>query len=209
MTLDPGDTMRSMGTTYSIRDLGILPGQSKHEELQVDLVPYVQGGVDYVDAGGKAPVLAPKQPTAPVIEYVVAGGEVPARLDVTEMSEGTSFRLRFEATYDGPCARCLEPAHFTAHVDSHMVHDETAAEDEDELRSVHVDDRLHVLDVSSWAREEVGVQFPTRLLCRPDCRGLCPQCGVDLNEHPEHEHEQPTDSRWDALRQLQVEPADD
>jgi uncharacterized protein len=198
-----------MGTTYSIRDLGILPGQSKHEELQVALVPYVQGGVDYVDAGGKAPVLAPKQPTAPVIEYSVEGGEVPVLLDVTEMTDGTAFRLRFEATYTGPCARCLEPATFTAHVDSHMVHDETAPADADELRSEHVDDHLHHLDVSAWAREEVGLQFPTRLPCRPDCRGLCPQCGLDLNEHPDHEHEQPTDSRWDALKDLQVESTED
>ena len=58
---------------------------------------------------------------------------------------------------------------------------------------------------TGWAQEEVGLQFPTQLLCRPDCRGLCPQCGENLNEHPDHAHEVQTDSRWDALKGLQLE----
>jgi uncharacterized protein len=32
-------------------------------------------------------------------------------------------------------------------------------------------------------------------LCRPDCRGLCPVCGVNLNEHPEHRCEKRNDER--------------
>lgn len=192
-----------MGTTFSLRDLGISPGQARHEELELELRPYVQGAVELVIDGDKAPVLAPKAPPPARIEYAVLDGTVPARLDITAMTEGHSFRLRFEADYTGPCARCLEPATFHVDVDAHAVHD--ADTDDEELRSDHVDDRANQLDVSGWAREEVGLRFPTSVLCRPDCRGLCPQCGADLNEHPDHEHEQPTDSRWDALRALQLE----
>ncbi len=199
-----------MGTMFSLRDLGISPGQARHDELQVELVPYVQGAVDYVDAGGKAPALAPKgtrrAPATPVgIEYTVPDGAVTAQLDTTAMTEGTSFRLRFHAAYTGPCARCLEPAAWSADVDAWAVHDPDAAEDDDDLRSEHVDDSTNMLDVSAWAREEVGLQFPTRVLCRPDCRGLCGECGINLNEHPDHAHEKPVDSRWDALKSLQVE----
>src|SRR5688572_30302047 len=103
------------GTTFSLRDLGLSPGQSRHDELELELVPYVQGAVDYVDAGGKAPALAPKGVAKPAaepvgIEYAVIDDKVTAQLDTTAMTEGTSFRLRFQADYTGPCARCLEPA---------------------------------------------------------------------------------------------------
>lgn len=193
-----------MGTTYSLRDLGISPGQAKQEHLEVEVAPYVQGAIEFADDGGGGKAPKSQQPGRPPgIEYSPKGNAVAATLDVNAMTEGTAFRLRFETDYEGPCARCLEPATLHVSVDDHIVHDETS--DEPELRSDHVDDRLLQLDVSGWAQESVGVRFPTRVLCRPDCRGLCPQCGVDLNEHPDHAHEQPADSRWDALRALQLE----
>jgi uncharacterized protein len=187
-------------TTYSLRDLGISPGQSKGEQLELELPPYRQGGVDFIpEHGGTAPASG-------VIEYVPRASPVSARIDVTAMTEGTSFRLRFSADYDGPCARCLEPASWHAQVDAHAVHDEQA--DDEDLRSDHVDDQAHSLDVTGWAREEVGLLFPTRVLCRADCRGLCGQCGASLNDDPDHAHEQPPDSRWDALRTLQLDGGD-
>ncbi|MCW2928561.1 MAG: hypothetical protein JWM86_2529 [Thermoleophilia bacterium] len=202
--IDTIDTIGRMGTTYSLRDLGINAGQAKQIELELELVPYVQGAIEYVDAGGeKGPVLGPKPPVSSGIEYEVAGGSVPAKLDVTAMTEGNSFRLRFAATYTGPCARCLEPASWSVEIDAHAVHD--ADTDEEELRSDHVDDQTNLLDVSAWAREEVGLLFPTRVLCRPDCRGLCAQCGENLNDNPDHGHEKPSDSRWDALKELALE----
>ncbi len=200
---DPTRYDPCMGTTFSLRDLGISPGQGRHEELELELVPYVQGAIEYADdhGGGKAPKSSVPAPDR--IEYVVDGGQVPAQLDVTAMTEGTSFRLRFHADYAGPCSRCLEPATWSVDVDAHAVHDPEA--DDDELKSEHVDDKLHQLHVSGWAREEVGLLFPTQVLCRSDCRGLCGECGINLNEHPDHAHEQPMDSRWDALRDLQLE----
>ena len=194
-----------MTTTFSLRDLGLSAGQARHDELQLELVPYVQGAVEYPDdhGGGKQSKAQATAPASPGIEYAVAGGSVPATLDTTAMTDGLSFRLRFSADYAGPCARCLEPASWHVDVDAHAVHD--ADSDEVDLRSDHVDDHTNQLDVTGWAQEEVGLVFPTKVLCRPDCRGLCPQCGIDLNEHPDHAHEKPMDSRWDALKDLQLE----
>jgi uncharacterized protein len=186
-----------MTTTFSLRDLGISAGQSRHEQLELGLSPYRQGGVDFVpEHGGRAP-------SAGVIEYSPTASPVPARLDVTAMTEGNSFRLRFAAGFTGPCSRCLEPAQWQVDVDVHAVHDPDS--DDEDLRSEHVDDQANELDVSAWAQEEIGLRFPTQVLCRPDCLGLCGQCGFDLNEDPDHAHEQTTDSRWDALRALKVE----
>ncbi|MFW6088502.1 MAG: YceD family protein [Gemmatimonadota bacterium] len=56
------------------------------------------------------------------------------------------------------------------------------------------------LDVGPALREELLLALPDYPLCRSECRGLCPQCGTDLNEG-DCECVEPTgDSRWDALR---------
>jgi uncharacterized protein len=61
------------------------------------------------------------------------------------------------------------------------------------------DDRL---DLSAWARDALVLALPDKILCRPDCAGLCPVCGHDLNVEP-HTHEQTeVDPRWAALADL-------
>ena len=57
------------------------------------------------------------------------------------------------------------------------------------------------IDLVPLIREEVILATPQAPLCRPDCRGLCPRCGLDLNEKP-HEHEDVADERWGQLSKL-------
>ena len=55
--------------------------------------------------------------------YVVVPDLVPARVDVSRTTaNGWAMRLRFEATLDGPCMRCLDPAEPSYAVDSYEVH---------------------------------------------------------------------------------------
>jgi uncharacterized protein len=72
--------------------------------------------------------------------------------------------------------------------------------DTDELTTPYLtDDRL---DLSAWARDALILALPEKILCRPDCAGLCPECGRDLNREP-HVHEgEEADPRWAALQQL-------
>jgi uncharacterized protein len=71
----------------------------------------------------------------------------------------------------------------------------------EELESPYVQDG--VLDLKAWARDALALTIPTQILCRPDCAGLCPVCGTDLNEAgPEHAHEQEPDPRWAKLSEL-------
>ena len=44
--------------------------------------------------------------------------------------------------------------------------------------------------------------LPDKILCRPDCAGLCPVCGLDLNVEPHVHDEAEPDSRWAALAEL-------
>ena len=48
-----------------------------------------------------------------------------------------------------------------------------------------------MLDVSAWARDAIALALPEKILCRPDCAGLCGVCGKNLNDEP-HEHEEHT-----------------
>jgi uncharacterized protein len=47
--------------------------------------------------------------------------------------------------------------------------------------------------------------LPQQLLCRDDCAGLCPDCGENLNDAPDHAHERAPDPRWAALDQLKFD----
>ena len=77
------------------------------------------------------------------------------------------------------------------------------ADADEELRSPYVVD--DTLDLSAWARDALALQLPDKILCRPDCAGLCPVCGKDLNAEP-HEHvEERLDPRWAKLSELRQE----
>jgi uncharacterized protein len=98
--------------------------------------------------------------------------------------------------------RCLEPAHPQFRVHSREV--SQPGEDDDEFVSPYV--RESVLDVGAWARDALVLVLPAALLCKPDCLGLCPVCGTDLNTaSPEHVHESEPDPRWAALAELKLE----
>jgi uncharacterized protein len=61
-------------------------------------------------------------------------------------------------------------------------------------------DEHHELDLDEPIREAISLAEPIALLCRPDCRGLCPVCGVDLNTVPDHGHaDEALDPRLAAL----------
>lgn len=63
--------------------------------------------------------------------------------------------------------------------------------------------RATTIDVRPAVREELILAAPRFALCRDDCRGLCPQCGADLNQGPCRCRPTAPDPRWDALVALQ------
>jgi uncharacterized protein len=57
------------------------------------------------------------------------------------------------------------------------------------------------IDLTPLLREELILATPLAPLCKPDCKGLCLECGRDLNTDP-HEHQAPVDDRWSKLSKL-------
>jgi DUF177 domain-containing protein len=133
--------------------------------------------------------------------YDVEPAQVDATLDISRMTHGGyALRLRFAAGLTGPCMRCLEPAEPKVAVDAREVDQPGGGE---ELRSPYVEGE--VLDLGAWARDAYALALPAQVVCREDCAGLCPKCGVNLNEDPVHAHEAEPDPRWAKLRELRFE----
>jgi uncharacterized protein len=109
----------------------------------------------------------------------------------------------------GECGRCLQEISdtITVHLGELFAYpgsttDETA--DSDEVRRLQ--DEL--ADLEPVIRDAIVLELPSSPLCRPDCAGLCAQCGQPLAELPaDHSHETP-DPRWSALAGLKDKLAD-
>jgi uncharacterized protein len=133
--------------------------------------------------------------------YGVQPAQIDATLDVSRMTHGGyALRLRFDAGLTGPCMRCLEPAEPSVAVDAREVDQPGSGE---ELRSPYVEGEE--LDLAAWARDAYALALPVQVVCREDCAGLCPKCGVNLNDDPDHAHEAELDPRWAKLRELRFE----
>lgn len=164
-------------TAIDLRRLRLRPGEVRRERVEVELEPFVLGGQRY-------------EPTP---------ATVPADLQITQASGATVFDLRLRAHVTGPCMRCLGFAELQIDVSARELHD-PAAPAADDLRSDYVVENR--LEVASWARDAIALELPEQILCRPDCAGLCPVCGKDLNVEP-HEHaDLELDPRWSVLGEL-------
>ena len=136
--------------------------------------------------------------------YRLTPASTQVRLDISRPARGYAFRMRFPIIVEGPCMRCLEPAGMTTEVDAREI-DQRDTDDE-ELRSPYVDDE-GALDLGRWAHDAALLALPMRILCRPDCAGLCPVCGESLNDADPaaHEHDSGKDPRWAKLDELKLE----
>jgi uncharacterized protein len=167
-------------TTFDLRTLRIRSGDQSRENVEIELQPLVLGGQTYETQPNPAP----------------------AELTVTRASSGTVLELSLNASLEGPCFRCLSDAELPVAL---QLREYQAAkpEGDDDLQSEYLDDDR--LDLSAWAHDAIALALPDKILCRPDCAGLCPVCGKDLNAEP-HEHaEESTDPRWEALSRLREE----
>jgi uncharacterized protein len=166
---------------FDLARLRLTSGEGRRLELHVRVEPFSFGGQT----------------------YAADPDVVPVRLDVSRTTaNGWALRLRFSVAVSGPCVRCLEVAEPSFEVDAREVEQPGSADDE--LRSPYVDDDGE-LDLAAWARDALALTLPAQITCRPDCAGLCPQCGANLNDEPDHAHESAPDPRWSKLSEIRFE----
>ena len=137
--------------------------------------------------------------------------------------DGLVFTGRLEAPVAAECTRCLKPIDpdWTVPVTAFFPYDSGACRDD--RRTGHGKDDVEIIagedesedvyplspdgafaDMESLLRDTLVEALPLQPLCREDCLGLCPQCGADLNEDPDHHHDV-TDIRFAALEQLKAQ----
>jgi uncharacterized protein len=129
--------------------------------MKIRIRDVVSGGIrleyvvkpDEINVAGED-FIEPENPIKVIAELQRAGDFILGKLAVTFICENY-------------CARCLE--HVTREITSHY---------EVELE-IHDGDEW--LDLGAKVREEMLVEWLPRTLCREDCKGICPDCGVDLN----------------------------
>ena len=124
-------------------------------------------------------------------------------LVLTSVSEGVYVSGHVRGSLTGECGRCLNAISesFDVSIGELFAYADSTTEettDEDEVGRMQGD----LLDLESAVRDAVVLTLPTNPLCRPDCPGLCPECGVHFDDLPaDHSHED-VDPRWAALRNL-------
>ena len=115
----------------------------------------------------------------------------PVHLDFDIHKDHERFRLEgtVRAELELPCSRCLEPfrmpvdatfslRYLPASAMTNANDQEREVEAEDLETSYYHDDQI---DLNELLREQFYLALPMKPLCREDCKGLCPQCGTNLN----------------------------
>jgi uncharacterized protein len=149
---------------FDLRSLRFDDRNEAWRQLPIEVDPFVFGGT----------------------EYAVRDGVVGLDLEAARVGERITLTGWFDTVLQGPCERCLELAEvpFQLSGTEVVLRGESEGYEEDEKyvgRSY--------LEADRWIRDLIGAALPSQILCREECRGLCPICGVNLNEEPDHEHE--------------------
>jgi uncharacterized protein len=168
--------------------------------LRIDLRVLERGPVEVAGS------LAPDDPLWAGLDFELTK---PVRVSgqVAGTGEGRYlWRGEVSTALRGECRRCLTPVDVSVEAPVAVLFTDEELADDPSARVI--DARATVLDLSEAVREELILAVPEYVLCRDDCRGLCPGCGQDLNVgscgcRPSR------DPRWGPLERLHQELPDD
>lgn len=138
------------------------------------------------------------------------GSPVDLNMRLEAVVEGVLITGRLRGEAHGECVRCLEPVTmpldlgfqelFTYEPETRDRSREIDLDEEDPLPELVGD----LADLEATLIDAVVLNLPYQPHCRPDCPGLCPECGALLAKDPTHHHEA-ADSRWSGLAGLVFE----
>jgi uncharacterized protein len=144
-------------------------------------------------------------------EDLAAGSPLRGSLHVARTNRGVVVTARLATSIAESCARCLRPIAVPVEV---VVEEEVlpsidvasglALDRSAEPEVVRLTDH-HELELEPLAREAVQLAEPIAPLCRPDCPGLCSECGAELASGPHAHDEPPVDPRLEALLGFRVD----
>ncbi|MEV8343502.1 YceD family protein [Streptomyces niveus] len=143
---------------------------------------------------------------------VPEGAPVELRIRLESVMEGVLVTGTARATAEGECVRCLEPVRQDVAADFQEMFSYPDADDrgrskqaepaddaEDDEDRLYIEDGL--FDLEPVLRDAVVLALPMQPVCRETCAGLCSECGIRLDENPDHHHDA-VDPRWASLQGL-------
>lgn len=128
-------------------------------------------------------------------KFVVFNGGV-FKVDDNILLSGT-----IKYTFEDECARCLTPFENTVEtkMEAALVHQLDEDDNSDEIQ-VKITDGC--VDLEEAIKQMIYLTMPMKSLCKKDCKGICPNCGINLNNENCKCEESLTDPRFDKLREL-------
>jgi uncharacterized protein len=133
--------------------------------------------------------------------HVPDGAPVDADLELESLPDGIVVTGTVSAPWEGQCRRCLGPVRGELAVAVRELFQVTPiVEDARPIEGEQV-------DLEPVVREAVMLELPLAPLCREDCAGLRPECGVGRNGVDCGHGDRPADPRWAALDQLRHPPS--
>ena len=132
-------------------------------------------------------------------------------LNLNASRKGDKVRLvgSLSAAVEIDCDRCLTPVSMPVDKTFDLLYipplraDEEKELEDDDLSVAFY--QRQVIDLDDLVREQIELALPMGRLCGEECRGLCPECGTNLNEAECTCEVDPADSRWGALSRLKSE----
>lgn len=112
------------------------------------------------------------------------------------------------------CSRCLRPLSLPLKSDFHLMYvpfPSGSKESDVALSAEALDLNFYhggEINVDQEMRGQLFLSIPMHPLCQSDCRGLCPQCGEDLNQVRCQCHSEPIDLRWKGLEKFKYKESD-
>ena len=129
--------------------------------------------------------------------------KIEATLDKSVRQVFLDARIQAEGSFF--CDRCLDNFHQELNTLYSMVYIQGARSTidlnkEEEIQILTAD--MNYIDLDDDVRQYILLTIPQKLLCRDDCQGFCPTCGVNKNIASCVCSPPAVDSRWDALKKL-------
>lgn len=133
------------------------------------------------------------------------------RVRVRQLSGGMYvLNATISGTVTVPCRRCLQRAEVPLEESFRVVYQEPGrdalgSEEPGDDDIVWIERNATRIELDQQLRDWLFVETDRYPLCRPDCRGICPRCGQDLNVGSCDCRVEAVDSRWKALEGLELE----
>ena len=120
-------------------------------------------------------------------------------LRMTRTSGGVYGNGQFQAQAETDCVRCLSSFVQDLRAEIDELFDYPARTSTDPLLRIP---ESGLLNLRPLLREQFVLAAPIRSLCKPDCKGICPECGINLNEEICDHPQEDLDPRLAVLRTL-------